>query len=120
MKTNNEHGRRLALSIGIYFIAKAVINMIIGGGFNFGDMLFGLAAVCFLYSGLQFVNIAVAIFTGLVVIKHLGNNISNLGNDWRYIIYLAEAVIDVICCALLLTKSEIKQHFTNKWTEIGK
>lgn len=120
MKTNNEQGRNLAMAIGIYFIAKAIINMLIGGGFSLSDMLLGIAATCFLYTGLQFVNIAVVILTGLVVIKHLGNNISNLGNDWRYIVYLAEAAVDVFCCVLLLTKSEIKQHFTNKWTEIGK
>lgn len=31
MKTNNRQGRSIALIVGVYFIAKSVLNLILGG-----------------------------------------------------------------------------------------
>lgn len=120
MQNNNVKGRRLVISIGVYFIIKTIVNMILGSSVVISDLFLAAAAFCFLYTGLQFVNIIVAVITGIVVIKHFRNNISNLGNDWRYIVYLAEAVVDVICCVLLLTNKNIKEFFSIKWIKSSK
>lgn len=120
MKTNSDAGRSLSLTIGIYLIVKAVLNMALGGGFSLSSLLIALGATCLLFSGLQFLNYAVAAVMAFTVVRHLGNNISNLGNDWRYFVYLAEGVIDALCVIMLVFNSSIKRHFTNKWTEIGK
>ena len=32
MQTNNEKGHMLCIIMGAYFVAKAVLNMVIGGG----------------------------------------------------------------------------------------
>ena len=45
MRTNNVKGRNFVVIIGAYLIVKAVLNMIIGGGFNITDLI--LAVICF-------------------------------------------------------------------------
>lgn len=119
LNTNNRTGRNLAVTFGLYLIVKAVVNMIIGDD-QIGNVVYAVIQAAALYTGLMFINYVVAGALALVVLMHIGNNISNLGNDWRYIVYLLEAVIDVFCAVLLITNKDIKEHFTNKWTEIGK
>ena len=116
MKTNSETGRKLTLVIGVYFIAKAILNMILGGGFAVNDLIFALAATAVMYTGLQFVNIAVAVLMAITVVRHLPYNISNLPST---LIYLIEAVIDIGAIIVLLTNSAVKAHFTNKWSKLS-
>jgi len=115
MGTNNIKGRNTAVFIGAYFIVKSILNMILGG--SFGNILYSVIEAVALYMGLQYINYIIAGITALVVIINLKNNITNIGSNW---IYLIEGIIDVGCCVLLLAVSDVKQHFTNKWTEIGK
>lgn len=115
MNTNNDKGRNIAVFIGVYFIVKSVLNMILGD--SFGNIIYAVFEAVMLYTGLQYINYAVVILTGLVVIKNFGNNISNIGSNW---IYLLEGIIDIGCCLLLVASEDVRQHFTSKWTEIGK
>ena len=115
MNTNNHNGRNISLFIGVYFIIKSVLNMILGG--SFGNIIYSAIEAVALYTGLQYINYVVAGITALVVILNLKNNITNIGSNW---IYLIEAVIDIGCCVLLVEVSDVKQHFSNKWSEIGK
>lgn len=115
MNTNNQNGRNISLFIGVYFIIKSVLNMILGG--SFGNIIYSIIEAVALYTGLQYINYVVAGITALVVILNLKNNITNIGSNW---IYLIEAVIDIGCCVLLVAVSDVKQHFSNKWSEIGK
>jgi len=115
MNTNNANGRNMAVFIGAYFIVKSVLNMILGG--SFGNIIYSIIEAAALYTGLQYINYVVAGITALVVILNLKNNITNIGSNW---IYLIEGIIDAGCCVLLLASYDIKQHFTNKWSEIGK
>lgn len=115
MGTNNEKGRNIAVFIGAYFIVKSILNMILGD--SFGNVIYALIEAIALYTGLQYINYVVAGITALVVILNLKNNITNFSSNW---IYLIEGIIDAGCCILLVAAADVKQHFTNKWTEIGK
>lgn len=115
MKTNNLQGRTLATAIGVYLIAKSVLNMIIGGGFSLGDLLLSVGMAFMLTTGLQFVNIVIAGILLIVAVVHLPANISNFGNNWFYLI---EGIIDIVCAVFLVTKDSIKEHFTNRWNDI--
>ena len=115
MNTKNTAGRNMAVGIGVYFVIKSVLNMILGGGFT--GIIWAVIEAILLYTRLQYINYAIVILTGLVVIKNFGNNISNIGDNW---IYLLEGIIDIGCCLILCVSAEVKEHFSNKWTEIGK
>ena len=117
MNTNNQKGRSLVLVIGIYLIVKFLLNTFLGGGVNFGDLIFTAIACVGMYSGLQFVNFGVAVILGLTVLSHLKANIIGLPSTT---IYLIEAVVDVISIVLLVGNSSVKEHFTNKWSEVQK
>lgn len=116
MKTDNIQGRNIAVAIGVYLIIKSVLNMAIGGGLSIGSLLRAVGGAVILFSGMQYVNIAVAGILFIVAVVHLPSNISNFGSNW---IYLIEGIIDVACAVLLVTRDDIKAHFTNKWTELS-
>lgn len=116
MKTNNVTGRNLALVIGVYLIIKTILNMIIGND-PFGNVVYSVFEAVALFTGLQYINYVVAGILLLVALLNLPNNISNIGSNW---VYLLEGVIDIFCAGLLIAQKDIKEHFTNKWTEIGK
>lgn len=113
LKTNNQTGRNLATVIGLYIIVKAVINMILGD--SFGNIIFAVVEALALYTGLMYINYVVAVLLALVFVLNLKNNITNIGDNW---FYLVEGVIDVFCAFALFRNKDIKGHFTNKWTEI--
>ena len=80
MKTNNENGRMLCIIIGAYLIAKAVLNMVIGGGFSLSDMLIAVGLTCAMLTGIKFVNYGVAAVLVLIAAIHLPANISNISS----------------------------------------
>lgn len=116
MNTNNAQGRNIAVIIGVYLIIKSVLNMTIGGGLSISSLLIAVGGALALFSGMQFVNFVVAGILVLVAVVHLPANISNLGSNW---IYLIEGIIDIVCAVMLVTIGDVKEHFTNKWTEIS-
>lgn len=116
MKTNNNTGRNYVVVAGIYLIVKSILNMIIGGGFNLGDIIFAVLATAAMYSGLEYVNYVVAVLIAIGVVKNLPYNFTHLPGS---IIYLIEAVVDVGAILLIILKNEVKEHFTNKWSEIS-
>lgn len=117
MKTNNEKGRSLVVVIGIYLVIKFLLNTFLGGGINFSDLIFAAVACVGMYSGLQYVNFGVAVILGLTVLSHLKGNITGLPSTT---VYLIEAVADVMAVILLVGNSAVKEHFTNRWSEIQK
>jgi len=116
MKTNSPQGRNVATAIGIYLIVKSVLNMAIGGGLSIISLLIAVGGAVALFSGMQFVNLVVAGILFIVAVVHLPSNISNFGSNW---IYLLEGIIDIVFAVLLVTRDDIKKHFTNKWTEVS-
>lgn len=118
MKTNNVQGKNIAVIIGLYLFAKTILNMVIGGGFYHSIFELVIPIVCFiaLFSGLEHLNFAVAVIIAIPVLKNMYYNIIHLPST---LIYLVEAVIDVGAILLLVMKKDIKEHFTNKWSEIS-
>lgn len=116
MKTNNERGRTYVIIVGAYLLLKAILNMVIGGGLNIGDLLFAVIAAAAMFSGLQYLNIAVSALLALAVVTNLPYNLTHLPST---LIYLVEAVIDAGAVVLLLVQNDVKEHFTNKWSDFS-
>lgn len=116
MKTNNEKGRNYVIIVGIYLLVKTVINMFLGGGFDFGGIIFAVVAAAAMFSGLQYLNIAVAALIAFTVVRNMPYNLTHLPST---AIYLVEAVIDAGAVVLLLVQNDVKEHFTNKWNELS-
>ena len=85
------------------------------GRFNAGELVFDIILLGAMYTGLQYVNYGAAVLIGLVILSHIGYNLTHLPST---LIYLIEAALDVGCILLLTLYSDVKQHFTNKWSEI--
>lgn len=109
MNTNSVKGRSIAASIGAYMIIKAIINMILGGGLMLSDLMIAAGMTCALLTGMQFLNYVVAAVLVIIAVKHLPANISNIGSNW---IYLAEGIADIVCAAILVIQSDVREHFT--------
>lgn len=116
MNTNNEKGRTYVIIVIAYLVLKTLLNMLVGGGFNFGDVLFTVLAAVAMFSGLQYLNYAVAAIMALTVLSHLPANLKNLPSS---ILYLIEGVIDAGAVVLLVLQNDVKEHFTNKWSELS-
>ncbi|MDE6424564.1 MAG: hypothetical protein K2K89_00240 [Ruminococcus sp.] len=116
MNTNNIQGRNIVTAIGVYIILKSVLNMIIAGGLSILGLLWAVLLALLLFMGFQYTNIGVSAVLFLGAVVNLPANISNFGSNWLYFI---EGVIDIVCAVLLVTRNDIKEHFTNKWSEFG-
>ena len=110
MNTNSISGRNTAVAIGAYIIAKSVVNMLIGHWFSIVSLLLAVVLALALYSGVKYVNYAVAVMLAVVVLKNFPYNITHLPST---VIYLAEGIADAVCAVLLCFNSEVKKHFTN-------
>ncbi len=113
MKTNNEQGRNIALIVGVYFILKAVLNLILGGGIL--DVITSAIEAALLYTGLMYVNYVIAVIVAIVFLKHIGKNIINIGQN---LIYLLEGIVDLICAVVICLSGNVREHFTNKLSDI--
>lgn len=116
MKTNNKTGRNFVVLACIYLFVKGILNLIIGGGFNLSDIVFAIIASVAAYSGLECLNYAIAAILAIGVVTNLPHNLTHLPGS---IIYLLEAAVDVGVILLLILQKDVKEHFTNKWSEIS-
>lgn len=113
MNADAGNGKKFAVIIGIYLVVKSVLNGIIGS-FVLSEVLFAIAILAFLVSGIKFVNYIVAVVMVVIVAKNFGYNISDIGANW---IYLAEAALDVGAAVLLVFNSDVKEFFSGKKPE---
>lgn len=105
------NGRNLCGIIGGYMVIKGVVNLILSFGFTNILMLAVSAGLAFgLIIGFKFMNFVTAGFLAAMVVAHIADNIRNIGFN-AHLLYLAEAVIDVVCAYKLLTNIDIKEHF---------
>lgn len=119
MKTNNKTGRALCIVMFGYFLVKCVLNTILGGGPDIGELIKAIVFGVFMFTGLEYVNYVIAGLLALTALMHLPTNIMNLTSEFRYIIYLLEGLADIACAALLCALPPVREHFTNKWTELN-
>lgn len=115
MKTNNANGRTLAVAVGAYMVIKMIVNMILGGG-SVGNLIYTIIEALALATGLMYINYVIAGILVLVMLLNLKNNITNFSSNW---FYLLEGIIDIGAAVLLVFNKDVKEHFTNKWSEIG-
>lgn len=101
-------GKKFSAAIGIYVVVKAVFNGIIGA-FSLPEIVLAVAVLGFLLSGIKFINYVVAILLAFVVAKNFGNNISDIANNW---IYLIEAALDIGAAAILVFNKDVKEFFS--------
>ena len=118
MKTNNSQGRAVVVIIGAYLFLKVIINMILGGGIDIGGIIQAVVLFAAMFSGLQYLNYVVVAVLGLTVLIHLPGNIMGIFQNWKYVVYLLEGGVDVLACLMLVLPPNVRQHFTNKWSEI--
>lgn len=116
MRTNNAQGRTICIAIGAYMIFKCILNAVLGGGFDFTAWLIAVAGAFFMFTGLEYVNYAVAGLLAAVAVIHFPGNIIHIRSNF---IYLTEGVIDLGCAVVLCILPQIKEHFTNKWSEFS-
>lgn len=110
----SETGKKMSMAVGIYIIAKAVLNLILG--FSFVNILMVLVAgVIFvlLYKRIPYCNYIVAVYLALVFLAHFWTNITNLSNGFVYWIYLAEGILDLLAGAILAFNKNVKAYFNN-------
>ena len=115
MKTNNDQGRLFTLGITVYLIIKVILNGIIGGYFDIGGIIVALIFGAAMFTGLKYVNYAVAVYLVLIAVIHLPTNIAHISSNW---VYLLEGIIDIGCAAALCFFPPIKEHFTNGWNDV--
>ncbi len=115
MKTNNETGRKIVVIIGLYLFVKFILNIFLSG-FDFGALIFAIVAFVAMFSGLKYLNYAVAGLLALTVATHLIHNLTNLPGTF---VFLLEGIIDIGAAYLLIMKDDVKEHFTNEWNELS-
>lgn len=105
------NGRNLCGIIGGYMVLKGIVNLILDFGFSNILMIAVSAGLAFgLIIGFKYMNFITAGFLVAMVLAHIMDNIKNIGLN-SHLLYLAEAVIDVVCAYKLITNIDIKEHF---------
>ena len=109
MNAKNEKGRNCLIAMAAYVIIKAVLNMILAGGFSLSRLFIALGTACLFFIWIKKFNYVIAAILAIVVLVHLPANLAHIGSNW---IYLLEGVIDIVCAVLLVTNEDIKENFS--------
>ena len=120
MKTNNQQGRRFVLAIAAYFVIKLILNGILFKTTTPGSFIFDAIILASLYTGMDKLNYVGAVFIGLMMLsgfKYIGNKMYD-ASTLRTVFYIIETILDIGCVAALVLQKDIKEHFTNKWSQI--
>ena len=128
MNTNNSSGRTFCILIGIWLLFKTVLNTFING-IHISDLpqdarelIIAIAVCVFLFLGIKYSNYIIAGVLAFIVIYYLPGNIDGLGNSdslVRSLIYILEGGVDIVCALVLCLASNVKEHFTNKFSDIS-
>ncbi len=122
MKTNNASGRTLALAIGAWAIFKCILNAIIGGGFDAGSLIAAVVIIAAALLGIKYTNYAVAAILAIVVIINLFGNIGmlfHLNTMIKGLVFLVEGLVDIICALVLCAAPNVREHFSNDFSDLG-
>ena len=108
------NGRNLCGLIAGYMVIKGILNLILSFGFTNILILAISAGLGFgLIISFKYMNFITAGFLVGMVVAHIKDNISNIGLN-IHILYLVEAVIDVICAYKLVADQDIREHFKHE------
>ncbi len=103
-------GRTFALAIGIYFIVKQLLNLLLGG-FGFQNIFMLVLAVAYaavLVLGLKYCNYIVAALAALTALYYLPGNLGGLLGSW---LYLLEGILDIGAAAILIFQKDVRAYF---------
>ncbi len=108
-----EQGRKIVYGIGIYLVAKSILNIVLGGfGFsNLATLILQVGLALVLCKGVRNMNYVTAVIIGLIALYHLPANLRNLPANW---IYLTEGVLDIGAAALLVFAKDVKAFFASR------
>ena len=107
------NGRNICGLIAVYMVIKSILNLILGFGFTNILMLAVSIGLGFsLIIALKYMNYVTALFLVVMVIVHIKDNITNIGFN-VHIVYLVEALIDVVCAIKLVADQDIREHFNH-------
>lgn len=107
------NGRNLCGLIAGYMVIKQILNLVLGFGFMNIVWLLAAAVLGFcLITSIKKMNIVTAVFLIVMVLVHIKDNLSGIGFN-KNLIYIAEAVIDVICAFQLLVNKDIREFFNH-------
>lgn len=100
-------GRKIAAGIGLWLVIKACLNIALEFSTENAIMLLATVIITYMFGvGVPYLNYITSVLLAIVVVKNLPYNITHF-----QILYLAEAVIDVVCIVILVTNQEVKKHF---------
>ncbi len=102
-----ENGKKFAIGISVYFVAKQLLNTIIGG-LDLPMLLLHIAFAVVLILGIKYSNYVVAGIAALVALYYLPGNISGLPGSW---LYLLEGILDVGAAAILIFQKDVQMFF---------
>lgn len=100
-------GKKIAMGIGVWMVIKGVLNLLMGFGLgNIISLVIAVVLAVLVMAGVPYCNYVVAVILGIGVLKNLPYNLMNF-----QIIYLLEAVVDVVCLLMLVIQRDVKAHF---------
>lgn len=104
-----ETGKKWVFGIGLYLIIKSVLNLILGfSASNLIMLIVSVVALVLMLSRVPYINYIVAVFLAIMFLMHVGNNISNFGSQW---LYLLEGLLDVGAGAVLVFEKNVRAFF---------
>lgn len=103
-----ETGKQFSIAIGIYLIVKQIINLILDAGVT--SLILPIVMAILLFLGIKYCNYGVACVLIVIAIACIGTNLSNLGFN-RYLLYVVEGIIDILCAVALCVNNDIKAYF---------
>ncbi|WP_295214178.1 hypothetical protein [Ruminococcus sp.] len=104
-----ETGKKWVFGIGLYLIVKSVLNLLLGfSASNLIMLIVSVVALVLMLSRVPYINYIVAVFLTIMFLMHVGNNISNFGSQW---LYLLEGLLDVGAAAVLVFEKNVKAYF---------
>lgn len=104
-----ETGKKWVFGIGLYLIVKSVLNLLLGfSASNLIMLIVSVVALVLMLSRVPYINYVVAVFLAIMFLMHVGNNISNFGSQW---LYLLEGLLDVGAAAVLVFEKNVKAYF---------
>lgn len=102
-------GRNLVVVIGVYMLAKAVLNLILSFGISgILSVLIAIAAAVLLLQRIPYIQYIVAVYLALLFLVHIFANISGLPGT---LLYLIEGLLDVASAAVLVFEKNVKAFF---------
>ncbi|SDB12690.1 hypothetical protein SAMN02910317_00592 [Ruminococcaceae bacterium FB2012] len=105
------NGRNLCGLIAGYMVIKGILNLILGfSGFNVMMLAVSAGLGFGMLIRFRYMNYITAAFLFVMVVIHIKDNITNIGLN-VHIVYLIEAVIDVVCAFKLVADRDIREWF---------